>query len=296
MVPVIYQRLESHVFREEVHCNDVSSDTSHIHIEGPRSALVVLEAMNILPARLPAEQYSFAPAKTDRFELLIFNQGLSSEESYTIITAPDETDVVYHKLLESGLDYGLREISEPAQEVLRIESGTPQYPVDIDNSTIISETMLEKVAVSYDKGCYLGQEVVARLKNYGTPKKALLGLKFSDPSTALPIPGSVLLDNGKKAGEIRSSAYSPGLEAWIALAYLDRHHRTPGTTCEFTTDSAQGSMNAEVCILPFVTGTNRTDLAIILYDQALKIFEADEHDEDDSAIEQMLRMLMIVCF
>ena len=192
--------------------------------------------------------------------------------------------MVYHKLLESGLDYGLREISEPAQEVLRIESGTPQYPVDIDNSTIISETMLEKVAVSYDKGCYLGQEVVARLKNYGTPKKALLGLKFSDPSTALPIPGSVLLDNGKKAGEIRSSAYSPGLEAWIALAYLDRHHRTPGTTCEFTTDSAQGSMNAEVCILPFVTGTNRTDLAIILYDQALKIFEADEHDEDDSAI------------
>jgi len=284
LVPIIHQRLDTHVFLEEVYCNDVSSDTPHIHIEGPRSALVILETTNILPTDLPAMQYSFVPVKTDKFELLLFKQGLSSEESYTIISAPGETDAVYNTLLETGLDYALMEISEPAREVLRVESGTPLFPVDIDNTIIISETMLENDAVNYNKGCYLGQEVVARLKNYGTPKKALVGLKFSDPSTALPKPGTILLHNGKKAGEIRSSAYSPALETWIALAYLDRHHRTPGTAYQFTSDHTLGNMNAEVCLLPFVTGTNRSDLATTLYDQALQIFEADDNDEDDTAI------------
>ncbi len=81
--------------------------------------------------------------------------------------------------------------------------------MDMDPSCIVLETPLARLAVRYDKGCYPGQEVVARLRAYGAPKQALMGLVMARANTPFPAPGSVLLADGKKVGRLCGSPYSP---------------------------------------------------------------------------------------
>ena len=73
------------------------------------------------------------------------------------------------------------EIGEHAREILRVEAGIPVFGKDMDNKNILPETGLEHSSVSYNKGCYIGQEVIARIKTYGAPNFALMGLTFEGP-------------------------------------------------------------------------------------------------------------------
>jgi tetratricopeptide (TPR) repeat protein len=151
----------------------------------------------------------------------------------------------------------------------------------------------EHTAVAYDKGCYLGQEVVARLKTYGTPKAALVGLLGDADATAPPAPGTTLHVDGAKVGEMCSTAYSPTLERWIGLAYLDRNHRTPGTHLNLTGTDPNDIFNAEVRALPLVQARTRDENARALYDEALVLFEQDIKDEDDTAINALKHAILL---
>ncbi|MCG3144799.1 MAG: hypothetical protein HONDAALG_02272 [Gammaproteobacteria bacterium] len=105
-------------------------------------------------------------------------------------------------------------------------------------------------AVSYTKGCYLGQEVIARIHWRGQPAKRLRGLLID--ADKLPAPGALLYaEDGKKAGEITSSARSFALDRFIALGYAHRYYLTPGT--EFTLKKGDAELGrAELVELPFI--------------------------------------------
>jgi folate-binding protein YgfZ len=136
---------------------------------------------------------------------------------------------------------GAGEGSEEAAEILRVELGRPRYGVDIDENVIPQEAGLNERAVSFEKGCYVGQETVARLFYRGKPNRHLRGLRLSAPVQA----GAVLRLGEKEVGRVTSPVVSPSLGP-IALA-LVRRQAAPGDTVTVGDDG----VTATVSELPF---------------------------------------------
>jgi folate-binding protein YgfZ len=147
------------------------------------------------------------------------------------------------RLRKALLARGAQVVSEAAAECVRIERGRPRYGVDIDDSTIPQEAGLNERAVSFTKGCYVGQETVARLHYRGKPNRHLRGLRLSAPVTR----GEQLHLGERSVGHLGSVALSPTLGP-IALA-LVRREAEPGTTVSV----GEGGTSAIVVELPFGT-------------------------------------------
>jgi tRNA-modifying protein YgfZ len=135
---------------------------------------------------------------------------------------------------------GVAPAGEAAAEIVRVESGRPRYGVDIDESTIPQEAGLNERAVSFTKGCYVGQETVARLHYRGKPNRHLRGLRLSEPVE----PGAELLVD-RPVGRLGSSVVSPRLGP-IALA-LVRREAGPGATVSV----GESGATASIVELPF---------------------------------------------
>jgi len=133
----------------------------------------------------------------------------------------------------------LPEVPEAAAEVLRVESGRPRYGVDLDDATIPQEAGLNERAVSFTKGCYVGQETVARLHYRGKPNRHLRGLRLSAPVA----PATPLLLGEREVGRVGSSVVSPRFGP-IALAIVRREAGVGG-------ELAAGEARAVVTDLPF---------------------------------------------
>jgi folate-binding protein YgfZ len=123
-----------------------------------------------------------------------------------------------------------------AFEMARIENGTPIFGQDISDKNFPQELARNKQAISFIKGCYLGQETVARIDALGHVNQTLCGLKFT--GSAVPQPGTELTANAKVVGHITSAAFSPGLASTLALGYVRRTHNAPGTTLESSVGQA----------------------------------------------------------
>jgi folate-binding protein YgfZ len=117
---------------------------------------------------------------------------------------------------------------ESGWEALRLERGVPRFGVDFDDKTYPQEASVEKAAVSFEKGCYLGQEVVFMLEKRGHVKRRLVSLVL-DPSAPAPGTGAPVTDEaGAPIGEVTSAAQSPTLGTAVALAMLKRVHAVAG--------------------------------------------------------------------
>jgi len=139
-------------------------------------------------------------------------------------------------------DAGAPTVSEAAVECLRVEHGRPRYGIDLDDSVIPQEAGLNERAVSFTKGCYVGQETVARLYYRGKPNRQLRGLRLSAPASS----GDELSFEGRVVGHLATVAESPRLGR-IALA-LVRREAPPGTTVAVRDG---GGVTGEVSELPF---------------------------------------------
>jgi len=144
--------------------------------------------------------------------------------------------------LEPLVDAGEMAISADMYETLRIENGIPKYGVDMDETTIVSELGLDDM-ISYQKGCYIGQEIIARIHFRGHVAKQLTGLILSEP---VATGAELTTPDGKNAGRITSTTFSPKLEKTIGLGYVRYDNLSQGTKLK-----ADGS-DVEVWHLPFV--------------------------------------------
>jgi folate-binding protein YgfZ len=136
---------------------------------------------------------------------------------------------------------GVPEVSEAAAEIIRVERGRPRYGVDLDESVIPQEAGLNERAVNFEKGCYVGQETVARLFYRGKPNRHLRGLRLSEPVET----GTVLRLGEREVGRVGSSVVSPA-HGPIALAIV-RREAVPGEVLAAGQDGA----TAVVGELPF---------------------------------------------
>ena len=134
---------------------------------------------------------------------------------------------------------------------MRIEAGIPVYGVDMDESNIPIEAGLWN-ALNFEKGCYVGQEVVARIKWRGHVNWHLMG--FQSDGDIMPAIGDEIFDGERKIGRITSSAYSRSLNKHLSLGYIRREFKEPGTN--ISSKKVDGStISAVVSELPFYKGS-----------------------------------------
>jgi len=160
---------------------------------------------------------------------------------FTVWVRQDESDEMLQKILRSGATLA----DEATWNALRIEAGLPLYGIDIDESTTMPE--LGDRGISYDKGCYIGQEVVAKIKYIGHVNRRFIG--FVCDGDSVPEPRSAVRSGEKEVGYVTSSVVSPGLGKPIALGFASRSAAASGNHVELV--SAEKNIGATVTELPF---------------------------------------------
>ena len=198
-------------------------------------SLIGPESQSIAGAhQLPDAEHANAPLEIAGVPAL----AVRTHEGVDLICDADATQLLREALLARGA----RAVTEQAAECLRVERGRPRYGVDIDDTTIPEEAGLNERAVSFTKGCYVGQETVARLHWRGKPNRHLRGLRLSAPAAG----GEQLLLAGRPVGRVGSAVVSPSLGP-VALA-LVRREAEPGAVLGVGEDDGA---TAEVVRLPF---------------------------------------------
>ena len=136
-----------------------------------------------------------------------------------------------------------------AFESSRVEAGVPRFGMDMDETNLPQETGIEGWAVSYTKGCYIGQEVLNRVHTIGHVNRTLVGLELADDLKELPRKGDKLVVDGKEVGTVTSAVRSAHLKKNLGLGYVRREVRQPGATV--TVRSSSGESNLRLSDLPF---------------------------------------------
>jgi len=224
----VLKLIERFTFAGDFKVRDLTDETRQISFQA-RGARELLENM-----------YGVADLPRD---------GVLQHENLTILrathTAEDGFDVIAEGApLET---FAATEVSAESAEILRIEAGIARYGVDMDETNVVTETNLDD-AVSYTKGCYLGQEIIVRIKHRGHVAKKLTGLRF-ETDQPLQTGAAIKSTDGKEIGRVTSVTFSPNLQTTIGLGYVRYEHLTPGTPIRV--DNVAGSVQS----LPFVRGS-----------------------------------------
>ena len=162
----------------------------------------------------------------------------------------ESATAVRSELLRVGEPHGLIPVGVDAVNIQRIEAGVPWPMNEIDNTVLPAETGQFDRAVSFNKGCYLGQEIVERMRTRGSVARALVGLRLNSAEGAEGFTeGAALLHDGQKVGVITSTCQSLSFALWIGLAYVRQAQSESGS--ELTIESSTPSAAVTICELPF---------------------------------------------
>jgi folate-binding protein YgfZ len=158
---------------------------------------------------------------------------------------------IWAALVEHGKEFGAMPVGFAAYNIARMESGIPLFGIDYDENNILVEANLDS-AVSYTKGCYIGQEIIARLHYRGHVAKRVALLEIDSDSR--PIVGDGIFRGTKEVGKITSAVVSPILQKQIALGMIKYEPSQLGT--ELRIDSSGFSMSAKVIEPPHKSGAD----------------------------------------
>jgi folate-binding protein YgfZ len=215
-------RLDGLLFSEEASIADSSDHLSVIELHGPTAP------------EIAASQADFV--RDDAYGV----------PGFVAVVSSSDVEAFVSQLVASGA----LEVSLETLDVVRIEAGRPAFLIDMDEHTIPLEAGLEKRAISFSKGCYVGQEVIVRVTHRGGGRvaKRLVGLRLATGQA--PRAGDLISAEGREVGRVTSAAWSPTLNTAIALGYLHRDFTDPGT--KVAINGSNGSLPAEVTSLPLV--------------------------------------------
>jgi folate-binding protein YgfZ len=250
----ISQRLEKFIVSDDVQVVDVASLYGLLSVQGPK-ADAVIKALGIFPEP-PAKSFQSAKiSDTTLGEIYLMNQsrapGIAGipPASFDLFVPTDSLGAVADKLIAAAKSLGDRACGWEAFEIARIEAGIPRFGADMDETNIPLECGIESRAVSYNKGCYIGQEVINRIHSIGHVNKELRGLRLAEGLKTLPQKGDKLFHDGKEVGYVTSAVKSLALKANIALGYVRREANAPGTV--LTLKNETNDIKITIVELPF---------------------------------------------
>ena len=173
---------------------------------------------------------------------------LTSEPGVLCLVPVEHAQTIWQALQHDGQSWGVTLVGQEALNIARIEAGLPWWGVDLDESVLLPETGLEKILTSDTKGCYIGQEIVARVDTYGSVNKKLVGLLVEGDTT--PATNDAVMREQESVGRITSACFSLALKRPIALGYVKRGSYEPGTRVEIL--HGETHLTATVTTRPFV--------------------------------------------
>ena len=245
----VAQRLEKYVIAEDVQVVDVAPHYGLLSVQGPKASEVV-KALDLEASVLPTEPMTFVSRKDATLgEVYLMNLPRTATSGFDWFVPTAALGTVADKLITAAKRVGGRACGWQSLETARIEAGIPRFGADMDETNLPLEAGIETRAVSFTKGCYIGQEVIARIRTYGQVAKSLCGLRLGDAIRALPRKGDKLFWGGKEVGYVTGALASPTLKCNIAFAYVRREHNAVGA--ELTLRAAGGESPARIVELPF---------------------------------------------
>jgi tRNA-modifying protein YgfZ len=213
---------------DDVTIDDVSATTFEFHLFGCNAETPLRRAAGELP---DLTDYAHTQMVLDGQPIRVVRESPAGLPGLTVLGAKEAAAGLWKLLLARGRAEGLIEVDADTFEVLRIAAGTPVFGADITEKNLPQEIGRDDRAINFVKGCYLGQETVARLDALGHVNQVLRGLRF-EPGSACPPPGSELQHEGKCVGVITSSAFSPVRNAPLALGMVRMGQSRSGTVLD----------------------------------------------------------------
>ena len=235
--------LDRFIIADDVEIEDLSTHQVTIAVQGPAAAQV-LAAAGL--SSLPEQELQHRDETLADVRVRVIRSDQTGKGGYEFHVPGDRVSVVWQALTQRD---GLLPVGHTALNILRVEAGIPWYGLDMDEDRIVLEVGLDR-AISFNKGCYLGQEVVERASARGRMNRQLSGFLLQNEAAALPTRGDRLVKDDKEVGWLTSVATSPTLGRPIALGYVRREHGEPGSRLRI--DRPDTDMIAEVTKLPFL--------------------------------------------
>jgi len=239
------QTLDRFIIADDAKVTDASGEITVLGCYGPKAAEALTRAAGSpLPELLP---HNHAEVQVGDAAVRVVATPFLGVPGFDLLLPAEAATAVAARLLEAVKAVGGRAVGHATFETLRVEAGTPWYGLDFDENNLPQEAGLETTAVSFSKGCYIGQETVARIHFRGHVNRRLTGLALE--GNTVPARGSRVLKGEAEVGRVTSAVRSPARGTPVALAMLRREVGEPGTS--LTVEAAGTLLAAEVIPLPF---------------------------------------------
>jgi folate-binding protein YgfZ len=236
MASVFSEVIDMYIIMDQVEVEDLTASQASLGLFGPNS-LKMLKNAGLDPGDLPEHGH------IDIEGMTIAQEPWTGDEGYLLSTPSDNAESTWDALLGAGATpTGLT-----AFETLTLEAGTPLFGLDMNSDLNPMQAGLETKAIDFDKGCYIGQEVIAKIKYLGQVNRGLCGIRLSGEQ--VPPAGAKVEANGEEVGTLTRAAYCPTEAQTLAFALL--HRKAMDTGCQVTVLDGEVSFAGEVAPLPF---------------------------------------------
>ena len=241
LLEAVTERLESHIVADQVELIDASPHFGLLSLQGPKTA----DALTSLGLALPGEPFAHVKLPLDEFgEVYVMNNSRYGTAGCDLYISTGHLGEAAKRLAKAVEGQGGRLAGWQAAEIARVEAGIPRFGIDMDNKTLPPEAGLETCAISYSKGCYIGQEIIARIRTYGRVNRTIVGYRLESDLAS----GTQLTDDsGQTVGTLTSVIDSPRFGP-IALGFAKRGSETP---CQVFTAREPSQGQATVTEIPF---------------------------------------------
>jgi len=241
----LFKTLERFTLAGDFRVTDRTQESAQLSLQGARAAAVLGQVLG--PQAASVERGRVVTVEWKGARLSVIRATHTAEDGFDLFVDEGEASALWEALMLAGA----KPVGFDALEILRVEAGVPRYGLDMDETNIVTEAGLDD-AVSYTKGCYTGQEIIARIHWRGHVAKRLSGLLFED-TEEVERGAKVFSADGKEIGRITSGALSPRLSQTVALAYVKYDYLAAGTRTRVVTGDSE--REATVVELPFVRGS-----------------------------------------
>ncbi len=241
---ILYQELDKYLIADDVTIEELTEHTGAVGVHGPKSAELLQEVYGFDVGDLP--EYHSVVHEIDGRRIVCVRANETGEVGYNLCTASESMEWLWDTFLTKGRAFSAEPVGLTALNSLRIEAGIPRFGAELGDSVFPLEAELEG-AISFEKGCYIGQEIVARMKYRGHPNRLLRGFEIT--SDAPPQSGDRLFDEDKEIGWLTSAVVSPTFGKTIGMGYVRVAFTDEGSQVEVQT--AGSRVDATVRLLPF---------------------------------------------
>lgn len=279
-ISAILAHLEKYKFNEHVEFLDLTDRGKFIAVQGPYARAAIRAGLDD-QRKIDALEQAISDLHLFGSAVHVFQKSLTGDHGYLVWVKNSEHKRFWQKLQQSCRVYGLVEISQELFDTARIEAGLLKFAVDFSKDSFLPETGLDNFCVSYEKGCFLGQEVLARVKSQAVPSRGVMGITFAPGTRIAFAPGAKITLKDEEIGVVMSNVFSQLLNRTIAIAYLKRDYRVADQ--EHCVSIAGQEYKITITLLPFYKAASPAIRAQELYDQALASFACEEETKGAEA-------------